>query len=84
MRLFDLSVFKDLTIAEMYSLGWGEGGDAWGWRQRLLTSEEDLVRECRSLLSNVTLQDFVKDAWHWRPNVGDDYIVCGVYQLLMR
>jgi len=43
----------------MYSLVWGEGDDAWGRRRRLLAWEEDLTRECRSLLSNVTLQDFV-------------------------
>jgi len=35
-RLFDLFVFKDMTVAEMYSLGRGEGGVAWGWRSRLL------------------------------------------------
>ena len=83
-RLFDLSVFKDLTVVEMYSLGWGEGGDAWGWRLCLLAWEEDLVMECRSLLSNVTLQDFLTDASQWRPNVVDSYTMHGVYQLLMR
>jgi len=42
------------------------------------------MRECRSLFSNVTLQDIVTDIWQWRPNVGDGYIVRGLYQILMR
>ena len=46
--------------------------------------EEDLVGECRSLLSNVTLQDIVTDVWEWLPNVGDGYRACDVYQMLMR
>jgi len=42
------------------------------------------VGECRSVLSNVTLQDIVTDVWQWRPNMGDGYTVYGVYQMLMR
>ena len=29
MRLFEKSVFKELLVADMFSLGWGEGGEAW-------------------------------------------------------
>jgi hypothetical protein len=29
-RLFDLFVIKDMIVAKMYSLGWKEGGEAWG------------------------------------------------------
>ena len=29
-HLFYLSVHEDMTVAEMYFLGWGEGGNAWG------------------------------------------------------
>lgn len=66
---FYLSINKDMTVAEMYSFGWGEGGEAWGWCQRLLAWEKDLVGECTTLLSNVALQDIVIDVWQWRPNV---------------
>jgi len=31
-RLFDLSENKWLTVAQMFELGWGEGGEAWKWR----------------------------------------------------
>jgi hypothetical protein len=71
-------------VTEMFSLCWGEGGETWGWRRRLLAWEEDLVGECRYLLSNVTLQDIETDIWQWCPTVGDGYTVCGVYQMLMR
>jgi hypothetical protein len=50
----------------------------------LLAWEEDLVGECRYLLSNITLQDIETDIWQWCPTVGDGYTVCGVYQMLMR
>jgi hypothetical protein len=68
----------------MFSLGWGEGREAWGWRRHLVAWEEDLVGECGSLLSNVYLQDNVTDVWQWCPSVGDGYTVRGVYQMLMR
>ena len=32
-RLFDLSVFKGESVFDMYSRGWGLGGDAWSWRR---------------------------------------------------
>ena len=63
IRLFELSINKDKTIAKMFSLGWEEGGEAWGWRRQLLAWEEDLVGECTSFLSNVTLQDIVTVVW---------------------
>ena len=77
-RLFDLSIHKDLSVGEMYALGWGEDEEAWRLRRRLLAWEEELVVEIRNLLTNVTLQDTVSDVWLWRPNIGDGYIVCGV------
>jgi len=68
----------------MHTLGWGEDGEAWGWRRRLLAWEEDLVVEIRNLLANVTLHNAESDVWLWRPNVKDGSPVCGVYQMLMR
>jgi len=29
------------TVADMYALGWEEEGEAWRWRRRLLTWEEE-------------------------------------------
>jgi len=84
MTLFDLSIHKDLSVGEMYTLSWGEDGEAWRWRRRLLAWEEELVVEIRNLLTNVTLQDTVSDVWLWRPNIGDGTTVRGVYQILMR
>ena len=83
-RLFDLSIHKDLSVGEMYSLGWDEHGEAWSWRRRLLAWEEELVVEIRNLLTNVILQDTQLDVWLWQPNIGDGYTVRGVYQMPMR
>lgn len=35
-HLYDLATNKMATVTEMYSLGWGEGGDICKWRRRLL------------------------------------------------
>jgi len=66
MRLYDLSIHQELTMGAMHALGWGENGEAWGWRHRLLAWEEDLVVEIRNLLYNVTLQESGEDVWMWR------------------
>jgi len=62
-RLYDLSNHKDMTVGEMHALGWGEEGEAWGWRCRLLAWEEELVEEVKLLLSNISLQETSSDVW---------------------
>jgi hypothetical protein len=54
-RLFDLAVTKPSSVAEMFSLGWQAGGEAWLWRRQLWVWEEDMLRECQILLFPVTL-----------------------------
>jgi hypothetical protein len=39
-RLFDLSLYRSNTVAEMSALGWEAGDAAWAWRRPL----------CRNLL----------------------------------
>jgi HEAT repeat protein len=67
-RLFDLSNNKLCTVADMFSLGWEEGGEAWRWRRRLWAWEEVLVEECRNLLNNIVLQTDISDRWQWNPD----------------
>lgn len=64
-RLFELAEDKSIYVASMFSLGWNEGGEAWKWRRRQWAWEEELVAECRLLLTNVTLQLNVSDTWLW-------------------
>jgi len=52
----------------MSSLGWGDGGEAWVWRRRLLAWEAELVGECMTLIYDISLQVNVMDEWKWRPN----------------
>jgi len=54
-RLFELLENKLLTVAQMFQLGWEEGGDAWKWRRGLWAWEEELLVECRLLLLSVVL-----------------------------
>jgi hypothetical protein len=55
-RLFDLSLHMMSTVAEMSGLRWEVGGAAWAW-------EEEILRECRNLLSDLVLQSHVADQW---------------------
>ncbi|MCI09288.1 kinesin-like protein, partial [Trifolium medium] len=81
-RLFDLSLHKSSTVAAMRDLGWEAGGAAWSWRRQLWAWEDEMLRECRSLLSDIALQPNVTDQWLWRPDSGGGYTVRGVYNLL--
>jgi len=60
-RLFDLTVTKMATVVEMFSPGWGEDGEAWQWRRKLFSWEEELVRECSEFLFNIVLQSNLSD-----------------------
>ncbi|XP_045789438.1 uncharacterized protein LOC123884396 [Trifolium pratense] len=62
-RLFALAETKSHTVAEMFFLGWGLDGAAWVWRRQLRAWEEDLLGECQSLLSVISLQVQTSDRW---------------------
>ncbi|MCI44838.1 YIPF1-like protein, partial [Trifolium medium] len=54
-RLFDLAKAKSISVAEMFMLGWGVGGEAWVWRRQLMRAwEEEMLRECQTLLLNLS------------------------------
>ncbi|GAU10837.1 hypothetical protein TSUD_425350, partial [Trifolium subterraneum] len=81
-RLFDLAETKSCTVGEMASLGWGAGGEAWVWRRQLWVWEEEMLGECQSLLSNISLQALSSDRWQWQLDPDKCYTVCDAYQLL--
>ncbi|PNX65199.1 receptor-like protein kinase ANXUR2, partial [Trifolium pratense] len=67
-RLYVLSETKSFTVAEMFTLGWGLDGAAWVWRRLLRAWEEEMLGECQSLLSNMSLQAHITDRWQWQPD----------------
>lgn len=81
-RLFDLALNRECTVEEMAVLGWEEGGNTWVWKRRLLAWEEECVRECSVLLSNVVLQDHIQDSWRWLLDPIQGYSIRGTYQFL--
>ncbi|MCH98404.1 receptor-like protein kinase ANXUR2, partial [Trifolium medium] len=81
-RLFDLSVNKTSSVAEMCELGWEEGGAAWQWRRQLWVWEEEMLGECRGLLIDIVMQPNISDQWLWRHDIGGGYSVRGAYNLL--
>jgi hypothetical protein len=80
--MFDLAETKSCTVAEMFSAGWEVGGEAWVWRRQLWMWEEELLRECQSLLLSVHVQAQSPDEWRWQPDPDTGYSVRGDYQLL--
>jgi len=83
-RLFDLAMFKEVTVEEMWRQGWEDGGLAWVWRRRLLAWEEEGVRECSVLLHNIFLQDTIHDTWKWTLDPIHGYSVRESYRYIMR
>ena len=81
-RLFDLFDNKLVIVAQMFALGWDEGGGAWRWRRRLWAWEEELVKECRTLLLTVSLQVENDDVWTWIPDPLAGYTVRGAFRTL--
>jgi len=81
-RLYELSVHKECTVEEMARLGWEEGGNAWGWRRRLWAWEEDSMRECVALVTNIFLQNNTHDFWRWILDPTHGYSVRGAYHFL--
>ncbi|XP_024630227.1 uncharacterized protein [Medicago truncatula] len=81
-RLFELTTNKLITMADMYAIGWEDGGAAWSWRRRLWVWEEELVEEYRILLTNVVVQLNVFDRWLWEPDKHAGYIVRDAYHAL--
>ncbi|CAJ2642053.1 unnamed protein product [Trifolium pratense] len=62
----------------------GRRGSLW-WREIVSIRdrwEEDMLRECQSLLSNISLQAQYSDRWRWQPDPNTGYTVRGAYQLL--
>ena len=81
-RLYELSVHKECLVEDMARMRWEEGGSGWGWRRRLLAWEVDSVRECMTLLNNVTLQENLQDHWRWLLDHIHGYSVRGMYCFL--
>ncbi|RHN79618.1 putative reverse transcriptase zinc-binding domain-containing protein [Medicago truncatula] len=82
-RLFDLANNKMATVAEMYSLGWGEEGEVWKWRRRLFAWEEEKVLECCDILTNIVLQPNHYDRWIWHLHASNNYNVTSAYNHLL-
>ncbi|WJX73507.1 hypothetical protein P8452_57279 [Trifolium repens] len=81
-RLYDLVENKSSIVAEMFSAGWEGGGEAWVWRRQLWVWEEEMLRECQTLLLPFTLQAQSPDVWRWQPDPDTGYSVRSAYQLL--
>jgi len=67
----------------MYSLEWGEEGEAWNWKHRLLAWEEERVREGSEILSNIVLQPNISKRWFWHLHPSNTYNVTSAYNYLL-
>jgi len=80
--LFALSENKFITMVNLFARGFEQGGEAWRWRRRLWTWEEEELEECRTLLLDVSLYANVSNRWIWLPNPYKGYSVRGSYHML--
>ena len=80
--LYDLSLFKDKSVFDMCQLGWGEEGEAWGWKRRLFAWEEEVGGELTLLIHNVILQVDKDDSWLWTLDSSKTFIVRSAYNFL--
>ena len=80
--LFKLAVEKESKVGDMRRLGWDSNGNAWVWRRRLYAWEEESVRECVAVLSNIILQDTVHDSWSWSLDPVHGYSVKAAYRYI--
>jgi hypothetical protein len=60
-KLFELSLDKNSTLADMFRFGRGYGGNGWRWYRQLFAWEEELWGECYPALANVLLQVDIPD-----------------------
>ena len=67
----------------MYALGCVEEGEAWKWRRRLFAWEEEKVRECCDILTNIVLQPNHSDMWIWHLHASSNYNVTSAYNHLL-
>ena len=74
-RLFALFENKFITVADLFSRGFEQEGEAWQWRRRLWAWEEEELEECRTLLLDVSLHANVSDKWVWLPDPSEGYSV---------
>jgi len=61
----------------------GEGGEAWKWQRRLFTWEEEQVRECCEILSNIILQPNIHIMWFWHLHASSNYNVTSAYNYIL-
>ncbi|PNX79278.1 receptor-like kinase [Trifolium pratense] len=77
-RLFDSSL-KTGTITMMKGLRWDEGGAAWMWRRQLWALEEEMLVECRELLSDILSCNLTSQIDGCRGTIRVVAIPCGTH-----
>jgi hypothetical protein len=68
--------FLDGSVV-MNELWWGLGGrrETWQWRRQLWAWKEGMLKECRNLLYDMSLQSNISYHWLWRHDSCGGYSV---------
>jgi hypothetical protein len=65
MRLFDTTLNKDRTVAEMVSEVEGEKKVLWNWRRNLFHWKQEIVEVCNGLVLGAERRVGASDIWKW-------------------
>jgi hypothetical protein len=78
-RLFDLSLDKEVKVAEMIVEEEGVKKINWRWRRNLFEWEKEMVKVCSDLVLSVKRVDGEGDCWKWND---ENYSVKDAYQVI--
>jgi hypothetical protein len=78
-RLLDLSLYKEVKVAEMIVEEEGVKKINWRWRRNLFEWEKEMVKVCSDLVLSVKRVYGEGDCWKWKD---ENYLVKDAYQVI--
>jgi hypothetical protein len=78
-RLYDLSLDKEMKVADMIDEEEGVDKINWRWRRNLFEWEKEMVEVCEGVVLSVKRRDGEEDCWKWRD---ENYTVKEAYRVI--
>lgn len=82
--MFNLAIYKNMSVVDMFRGGLGMTGDGWLWRRNLFMLKEEFLSKCIYALENFSLQVYKSESWVWSLIDGNEYSVKDAYNMLYK